>query len=53
MWRYDGVACRAFFFFQGPTGAQTVRHVETLPAGSTSAADPVCLSALRASKPST
>jgi len=53
MWRYDGAACRAFFFFQGPAGAQTVRHVETLPAGSGSSADPVCLSALRASKPST
>ncbi len=54
MWRYDGAACRAFFFFQGPAGAQTVRHVETLPAGSASSADPLCLSALRAAaKPAT
>ena len=53
MWRYDGASCRAFFFFQGATGSQTVRHVETLPAGAASAADPLCLSALRAAKPAT
>ena len=51
IWRYDGASCRAFFFFQGPVGSQTVRHVETLPAGSASAADPLCLNALRASRP--
>jgi hypothetical protein len=53
MWRYDGASCRAFFFFQGPKGSETVRHVETLPAGSASAADPLCLSALRAARPAT
>jgi hypothetical protein len=53
MWRYDGASCRAFFFFQGPAGSQTVRHVETLPAGAASAADPLCLSALRAARPAT
>ncbi len=55
IWRYDGAPCRAFFFFQGPVGSQTVRHVETLPAGSASAADPLCLNALRAAavKPAT
>ncbi len=47
MWRYDGAQCRAFFFFYGAKGSETVRHVETLPAGATSAADPLCLSALR------
>jgi hypothetical protein len=52
LWRYDGSACRAFFFFQGPSGSQTVRHVETLPAGAASAADPLCLNALRASRAS-
>jgi len=53
MWRYDGASCRAFFFFQGPKGSETVRHVETLPAGTGSAADPLCLNALRtaAAKP--
>ncbi|HEU0095881.1 MAG TPA: hypothetical protein VFQ52_05465 [Rhizomicrobium sp.] len=45
MWRYDGEACRAFFFLYG--GA--VRHVETLPHGVQSAADSACLTALRAS----
>jgi hypothetical protein len=50
MWRYDGAQCRAFFFFYGPKGAETVRHVETLPAGATSAADPLCLSALRSAR---
>ncbi len=55
MWRYDGASCRAFFFLQGPTGSQTVRHVETLPAGAGTAADPLCLNALRqaAAKPAT
>jgi hypothetical protein len=50
MWRYDGAQCRAFFFFYGPKGAETVRHVETLPAGAASAADPLCLSALRSAR---
>jgi hypothetical protein len=53
LWRYDGATCRAFFFFQGPAGSQAVRHVETLPAGAASAADPLCLSALRAARPAT
>jgi hypothetical protein len=47
MWRYDGQACRAFFFLYGQP--LTVRHVETLPHGAQSAADPICLTALRAS----
>jgi len=50
MWRYDGAQCRAFVFFQGAKGSETVRHVETLPAGPTSAADPLCLSALRGAR---
>ena len=53
MWRFDGAQCRAFFFLYGPTGAETVRHVETIPAGAASAADPICLNALKsARKPS-
>jgi hypothetical protein len=47
MWRYDGQACRAFFFLYGAPLA--VRHVETLPHGSQSAADMACLTALRVS----
>ena len=47
MWRYDGEACRAFFFLYGSPLA--VRHVETLPHGAQSAADSACLTALRAS----
>jgi hypothetical protein len=47
MWRYDGEACRAFFFLYGAPLA--VRHVETLPHGVQSAADSACLTALRAS----
>jgi hypothetical protein len=47
MWRYDGAACRAFFFLYGLPLA--VRHVETLPHGAESAADPACLTALRVS----
>jgi predicted small lipoprotein YifL len=46
MWRYDGAACRAFFFLYGAPLA--VRHVETLPHGAQNAADIACLTALRA-----
>lgn len=49
MWRYDGAACRAFFFFYGAPLA--VRHVETLPNGASAAADPACLNALRLAQP--
>ena len=49
MWRYDGAACRAFFFLYEEGKDSVVRHVETLPRGAASAADPACLSALRAS----
>jgi len=45
MWRYDGAACRAFFFLYGTPPA--VRHVETLPHGADSAADIACLTALK------
>jgi hypothetical protein len=47
MWRYDGSACRAFFFLYG--SPLMVRHVETLPHGVESAADSACLTALQAS----
>ena len=47
MWRYDGAACRAFFFLYGNPLA--VRHVETLPHGAQSAADMDCLTALKSS----
>jgi hypothetical protein len=47
MWRYDGSACRAFFFLYG--SPPMVRHVETLPHGVQSAADSACLTALQAS----
>ena len=49
MWRYDGKACRAFFFFYGAPPA--VRHIETLPNGARAAADPACLNALRVAPP--
>jgi hypothetical protein len=45
MWRYDGAACRAFFFLYGTPPA--VRHVETLPHGADSAADIACLTTLK------
>ncbi len=48
MWRYDGAACKAFFFlYPGVSGATIVRHVETLPRGSAIAADENCLALLR------
>ena len=46
MWRYDGAACRAFFFLYGQP--LMVRHIETLPHGAQSAADLGCLAALQA-----
>jgi hypothetical protein len=46
MWRYDGAACRAFFFLYGNPLA--VRHVETLPHGAQSAWDQACLTGLSA-----
>lgn len=51
MWRYDGQSCRAFFFFYGAPLA--VRHIETLPRGTASAADQACLTALTVSAPKT
>jgi hypothetical protein len=45
MWRYDTPSCRIFFFLSGAPGK--VQHVETLPHGPNTAADPVCLNALR------
>lgn len=51
MWRYDGAACRAFFFLYG--SPLMVRHVETLPHGAQDAADVACLTALRAAPPKT
>lgn len=48
MWRYDTASCRAFFFFTG--APPKVQHVETVPRGASSAADPACLNALRAKR---
>jgi len=45
MWRYDAASCHAFFFLTGSPAK--VDHVETLPRGRTSAADPACLIALQ------
>jgi hypothetical protein len=53
MWRYDGQACRAFFFLYAVQGQLAVRHVETLPHGVNAAADSACLTALRVSPPKT
>ncbi len=51
IWRYDNASCHAFFFLTGAPAK--VQHVETLPRGKASAADPECLTALRSSpKPS-
>ena len=47
MWRYDAPACHAFFFVYSGANGQSVRHIETLPAGKDVAADPACLNALK------
>jgi hypothetical protein len=48
LWRYDGQACKAFFFLYPEAGTLSVRHVETVPRGGAMAADTNCLDALRA-----
>ena len=53
LWRYDGAACRAFFFLYDAKTGKAVRHVETLPRAAAGAADPGCLAALRVSPPKT
>ena len=47
LWRYDRGDCRTFFFLYPAGRDMAVNHVETIPHGPT-AADPTCLSALRA-----
>ena len=47
IWRYDGAACKAFFFLYPQGSALSVRHVETLPRPSDAAADIGCLNQLR------
>jgi hypothetical protein len=46
LWRYDGQTCKAFFFLYPESTGLAVRHVETLPRGRETAADPDCLNAL-------
>jgi hypothetical protein len=48
IWRFDGPACKAFFFLYSRDGNTAVWHVETQPRGGSIAADETCLSALRA-----
>lgn len=47
MWRYDGQACKAWFFLYPDRSVMTVRHVETSPRPSTASFDATCLTALR------
>jgi hypothetical protein len=48
LWRYDNGQCRTFFFLYPSGREMAVRHVETIPQGKGVAADPACLTALRA-----
>jgi hypothetical protein len=48
IWRFDGSACKAYFFLYSRDGNTAVWHVETQPRGVAIAADENCLSALRA-----
>ena|ERR1700759_571570 len=48
IWRFDGPACKAFFFLYSKEGNTAVWHVETMPRGTAIAADQNCLNALRA-----
>jgi hypothetical protein len=53
IWRYDGAACKAFFFLYPQGGELSVRHVETVPRPSDAAADIGCLNQLRVGKAAT
>ena len=46
-WRYNGAACRAFFFLYKQNSILTVGHVETIPRGAAIAADNGCINGLR------
>ncbi len=46
--RFDGAACKAFFFLYARDGNTAVWHVETAPRGVSIAADEGCLASLRA-----
>jgi hypothetical protein len=48
LWRYDSANCKAFFFLYPYGQALLVKHVETLPRGTTLAADQTCLDSLHA-----
>jgi hypothetical protein len=47
MWRYDGQACKAFFFLYPKGAALSVQHVETIPRPQDAAADVSCLNRMR------
>jgi len=51
LWRYDNPQCHAFFFLYSEAGTMRVRHVETMPHGPMTAADPSCLAALHGKTP--
>src|SRR5512135_2041790 len=46
IWRFDGPACKAFFFLYSRDGTTAVWHVETTPRGANIAADENCLNVL-------
>ena len=48
MWRYDTGVLPGLLFLH--RRAAKVQHVETVPRGTSSAADPACLNALRAKR---
>jgi hypothetical protein len=48
MWRYDGAACKAFFFLYPDGASLSVRHVETVPRPRDASVDIDCLNAMRA-----
>jgi hypothetical protein len=47
MWRYDGSACKAFFFLYPDGASLSVRHVETVPRPRDASANVDCLNAMR------
>lgn len=48
LWRYDGAGCALFLFLYRENGALRLRYMESLPRGTSEAADPQCVVSVKA-----
>ena len=47
LWRYDGTGCALFVFLYRENETYLLRHIETLPRGSQTAADEACVASVK------